>query len=85
MNITARKIGNDCALVELELGPPHNQKIELGTYSKYALLRFTQELEHDMDWLNDVANKLNTPNAEHEPRAVASRAPCSCSASGGAK
>ena len=26
-----------------------------------------------------------SPNAEHEPRAVASRAPCSCSASGGAE
>jgi len=58
MNITARKIGADRAEVELELGPPHNQKIDLGTYSKYALLRFTQELEHDMDWLNYIANKL---------------------------
>ena len=63
MKLAARIIGRDCALVELELGPPHNQKIELGTYSKYALLRFMQELEHDMDWLNDVANKLHTPNA----------------------
>lgn len=69
MTITGRKIGNDCAIVELELGPPHNQKIELGTFSKYALLRFTQELEHDMDYLNDVANKLHTPNtAENQGR-----------------
>ena len=62
MNITGRKIGTNCAVVELELGPPHNQKIDLGTFSKYALLRFRQELENDMDYLNDVANKLHTPN-----------------------
>lgn len=60
MKVTGRKIGTDCAIVELELGPPHNQRIELGTFSKYALLRFTQEMEHDMDWLNDMANKMNT-------------------------
>ncbi len=60
MTLTARIIGKDCALIELELGPPHNQKIELGTFSKYGLLRFTQELEHDMDYLNDVANRINT-------------------------
>ncbi len=60
MTVTARIIGRDCALVNLELGPPHNQKIELGTFTKYGLLRFTQEMEHDMDYINDVANKINT-------------------------
>ena len=29
-----------------------------------------------------VRDGMRMPNAEHEPRAVASRAPCSCSASG---
>ena len=83
MNITARKIGADCAIVELELGPPHNQKLELGTYSKLALLRFTQELEHDMDWLNDVANKMIQPNATGESRRIRRTSPPVCSTENG--
>jgi len=66
MTIEARQIGRDCALVTLELGPPHNQKFELGTFSKYGLLRFTQEMEHDMDCLNDLANKINTAHERGE-------------------
>ena len=76
MTITAREIGADCAIVELELGPPHNQKIELGTYSKLALFRLTQELEHDMDWLNDVANKMIQPNATHDGRRIRRTVEC---------
>jgi hypothetical protein len=37
------------------------------------------DARHDLAALE--AARLYKPNAEHEPRAIASRAPCSCSAS----
>ena len=33
-------------------------------------------------WLKTLSHILNQSNAEHEPRALASRDPCSCSQSG---
>ena len=68
MKIVTRDIGG-AAVVELELGPPHNTTIEVGTFWKYGLLRLAQEIEHDLDYMGDVANKLrNKPNAAREPR-----------------
>ena len=68
MRITTRTIGCS-AVVELEFGPQNKQKVNLGTYWKNGLLRLAQEIEHDLDYMLDVANKMdeqrnNKENAE---------------------
>jgi len=54
------------AEVIIELGPPHNQTINLGTFEHDALQRLAQEIEHDLDGMQDTANNL-TPNAPALP------------------
>lgn len=61
ISINTRRFGGMYAEVTVELGPPHNQIINLGTFEHDALQRLVQEIEHDLDWMKDAANNL-TPN-----------------------
>ena len=59
LNIETKPFGGKYASVIINLGPPHNTAIDLGTYGSDALRRLAQELERDLDYMEQTAQNLS--------------------------